>query len=806
MSGIREKLGVCLLYFDGGMGTLLQSMGLAGGERPERWNLLHPERIEQVHLGYLDAGSDIITTNTFGAAQSHLGDDAAACMRAGVQIARRAREKAGHGYVAADMGPLGRLLAPYGDLPFEEAVRQFREAFSAALSEGPDLLLIETMTDLLEVKACVLGAQEAMEACGTDLPLLASLTFDEKGRLLTGADIPGTAAMLMGLGVTGIGLNCGHEPAALMDNVRALAACSPLPLFVQPNASLPVVQCGKTVFPTTPEDFARDMAAMVPLGACALGGCCGTTPEHIARLVEATRGLAVVSRETSPHCIISGRTRSLSLDAGPVIIGERLNPTGKKRMKQALLQGDMDTLLREAVAQTDAGAHVLDINVGLPEIDERTCLMQAVQAVQSVCDVPLQLDTADPAALDAALRVYAGRPLINSVSGKQSVMDAVFPLARRYGAALVALTLDEEGIPETAEGRLAIAERIVREAGRYGIEPGDLLFDALTLTAATGAEAARVTLETVRGLHRLGYKTVLGVSNISFGLPNRPALTASFLSMALAAGLDAAILNPLDPAVSAAFWAGSALTGHDAGMERYLAAMRRLPPPQATGPAAVPLAAAPIPQAEGDPLSGAILSGLAADARRAAESRMGGGADPLSLIEESIMPALTEVGSRYERGEMFLPQLLQSAAAAQAAFEPIRAALPAREESGAGRVVLATVQGDVHDIGKNIVKVLLQNYGFAVTDLGKDVPPQRVLEAVRRTGARLVGLSALMTTTVPAMRQTIALLREEAPGVAVVVGGAVLTQAYADAIGADDYAPDAMATVRVAQRRLGRQV
>ena len=805
MNGIYNELGRRLLYFDGGMGTLLQAMGLSGGERPETWNLIYPDRIAQVHRRYLEAGCDIVTTNTFGATSAHLGEAAPSCMRAGVRIAREAVSRVGRGYVAADMGPSGRLLAPYGDLPFEDAVRLFQDAFSAAIDEGPDLLLIETMTDLAEVKACVLGAKQALRASGAELPLFVSLTFDERGRLLTGADIPGTIAMLEGLGVTAVGLNCGHEPSALMDNVRTLAACSSLPFFVQPNASLPLVIGGKTVFPTSPEDFARDMLPMVPLGAWALGGCCGTTPEHIARLVGATRGCPIVSRETSPRCVISGRTQSLSLDEGPLIIGERLNPTGKKRLKQALREGDMDAVMREAIAQTEAGAHALDVNVGLPELDEPACLTRVVQAVQSVCDVPLQLDTADPRALEAAMRVYIGRPLVNSVCGKQAVIDAVFPLVREYGGALVALTLDESGIPDTVQGRLDIAEHIVREAARYGIRSTDLLFDALTLTIATDAAAASVTLETVRELHRRGYKTVLGVSNVSFGLPNRPAMTASFLSMALAAGLDAAILNPLDPVVCAAFWAGRALTGCDKGMEDYLQTMQRLPPLTSTA-AAPAFASAPAAQdgAEaGDALFRAIRGGLAGDARLAAQALLDAGREPLSLIEGSVMPALTEVGARYERGELFLPQLLQSANAAQAAFEPIRQRLPAQTGEGAGRVVLATVHGDVHDIGKNIVRVILENYGYDVLDLGRDVDPERVVEAVRQTGAKLVGLSALMTTTVPNMQATIEALHAAHLDCKVMVGGAVLTPDYARDIGADYYCKDAKASADLAKQLLG---
>lgn len=801
MNDIRNELGRRRLYFDGGMGTLLQAMGLCGGERPEMWNLEHPDRVRRVHLRYLEVGADVVTSNTFGAARAHLGEHAEPCMRAGIRIAREAVRQAGRGYVAADMGPLGRLLAPYGDLPFEEAVQQFEAAFLAAIDEGADLLLIETMTDLMEIKACVLGAKAAMSAAHVSLPLFASMTFDLHGRLLTGADIPGAAAMLQGLGVTAIGINCGHDPAALADNVHALACCCELPFFVQPNASLPVVTDEGTAFPTTPLAFAQDMIPIAELGACALGGCCGTTPEHIAALVEATRDLPIVSRETPARCVISGRTQSLVLGESPIMIGERLNPTGKPRMKQALREADVDHLLREAIAQADAGAHVLDLNVGLPDIDERAWLPRAVEAIQNVCGVPLELDTADPAALEAAMRVYAGKPLVNSVCGKQAVMDAVFPLVRTYGGALVALLLDEQGIPETVEGRMAIADRILNEAARYGVPAGDLLFDALTMTVATDANAACVTLETVRALHARGLKTVLGVSNVSFGLPQRPVLTSAFLAMALQAGLDAAILNPLDAQVQAAFWAGCALTGRDTELRGYLQAMSAMQPPAAC---AAPIASAAPAEACGgrDALYRAIQNGLAGDAQKAACRMLEEGTQPLALIEQSVMPALTEIGVRYERGELFLPQLLQSAGAAQAAFEPIRARMPA-QAGDKGRVVLATVRGDVHDIGKNIVKVLLQNYGFAVTDLGKDVPAEAVLQAVRQTGARVVGLSALMTTTVPAMAETVALLHAEAPGVSVVVGGAVLTQEYAGRIGADEYAPDAMATVRIAQRLLG---
>ncbi|MEG1891719.1 MAG: homocysteine S-methyltransferase family protein [Clostridia bacterium] len=818
---IMQELGKRLVYLDGGMGTLLQGMGLMGGERPETWNLAHPERVQRIHAEYLAAGCDIVTTNTFGAARAHLGNQAEPCMRAGVRLAREAVREAGHGSVAADMGSLGRLLQPYGDMPFEEAVSQFREAFAAGVEEGADLLLIETMTDLMEVKACVLGAKEAMAAAGKELPLWVSLTFDERGRLLTGAGIEGTVAMLRGLRVDAIGLNCGHEPKALLPNVRELLRCCPLPVFVSPNASLPVICDGATVYPTTPEEFGADMREIAVLGAWGLGGCCGTTPEHIRALLRATAGLRPAAREVAARCVISGRSSSLCVGERPLVIGERLNPTGKKRMKQALRENDMDYLLREAIAQCDAGADVLDVNVGLPEIDEREMLATAVAAVQTVCDAPLQIDTADPAALEAALRVYAGKPIINSVCGKQAVLDKVLPLAAKYGGALVALTLDEDGIPETPEGRVAIARRIIAEAEKYGLVKEELLFDALTLTTATNPQAARVTLDTVRMLKReLGVHTVLGVSNVSFGLPQRPLLTGAFLAMAVEAGLDAAIMNPCDATARTLFDAACAVSGKDLGLERYLAeyggdrvvgvAMEH---GSANASAAAAGADAGTAMASGGEnhaacvtgrLSIAIERGLAGDAAQAATALLDGGVEPLVLIEQGVMPALSAVGERYEKGTLFLPQLLQSANAAQAAFELIRARMPAREGDGGRKIVLATVHGDVHDIGKNIVKVLLQNYGFTVIDLGKDVPPQRVLAAAREQAVRLVGLSALMTTTVPAMGETIALLHRELPEVKVIVGGAVLTQAYARTLGADGYAKDAMASVRLAEQFLAQ--
>lgn len=881
-----------LTYFDGGFGTTLQAMGLMGGEQPERWNLTHPDRVKAVYAGYLAAGSDMVSANTFGANPLHFETDWESVLRAGVRLAREAVAEAGRGFVALDAGSLGQLLQPLGELPFEVAVGLYRDMALAAIDAGCDLLLAETMTDLTEIKAAVLGYREAQARANTRLPVLVSMTFDVSGRLLTGADIEGAAAMLTSMeGVDILGLNCGREPHALLPNLRRLLACADgRPVVFMPNASVPKLIDGKTVFATDPQAFAADMAEAARMGARGLGGCCGTTRAHIAALTEATRGfaplpIAVPDPDGLAHTYISGRSATVTLGARPLVIGERLNPTGKKRMKQALRDGDMDTLLSEATAQMEAGADVLDVNVGVPELDEAALLPAVAQAVQGVTGAPLQLDTSDPAALEAALRTYVGKPIINSVNGKRHVMDEVFPLARKYGGALVALLLDEDGIPATAEGRIEVARRIIGEAERWGVPKRDLLFDALTLTVATDPDAARVTLETVRRLHdELRVKTVLGVSNVSFGLPRRGVLTSAFLSMAVEKGLSAAIINPLDEAVRGAFDGACAALGYDAGFERYLAAygqtaegvpapaapavpndpaasaaalaareavrlageaIRRaeaalnVPPATADAPCACaacaaaaeascsapgpasrqPQAAAPEirpseareaatqPSAAGqtpyDALFQSILRGLSKAAAECAEQAMAAGAPPLSVVENGVIPALSEVGARYERGVFFLPQLMQSANAAKQAIAAATARMPDAKPSADRTVLLATVHGDVHDIGKNIVATLLGSYGFGVIDLGRDVPPETVVAAARESGVRLVGLSALMTTTVPAMRATVELLRKELPSVRIMVGGAVLTQDLATELGADGYAADAMGAVRYAGAVLG---
>lgn len=871
-----------ITYFDGGMGTMLQSMGLKGGEQPERWNLTRPEDVKTIYRAYLNAGADVVTANTFGANPLHFPTDWEQVLRAGLKQAREALAETGrNAFVAMDAGSLGRLLKPLGELELEDAIRIYRDMALAGIDAGCDLLLAETMTDLREIKAAVLGYREAFSVSGKTVPIVVSMSFDVNGRLLTGADIEGAAALLTSMqGVDVLGMNCGREPAALLPNLKRLLTCAAgKPVLFMPNASVPKLVNGQTVFATQPHEFAADMVRAADLGAHLLGGCCGTTPPHIAAVVAATKAypapeLSAPDPDGLLPTAISGRSGTVWLGSRPIVIGERLNPTGKKRMKQALRDGEIDYLLGEATAQVEAHADTLDVNVGLPELDEPVVLAQVTEAVQGVTGVPLQLDTADPAALESALRVYVGKPIINSVSGKRAILDAVFPLACKYGGALVALLLDEDGIPPTAEGRLAIARRILAEADRYGFPHRDLLFDALTMTVATDPTAARVTLDTVRRLHdELHVKTVLGVSNVSFGLPRRPILTASFLSMAIDRGLSAAIVNPQDEAIRTAFDGACTALGYDEGFETYLARYSAPAQPSSqTSPAdsaevhaareairhageairaaeaalhlsvtsapgasgtsgcgctACALAAGLLPdaattgqapQAEPTPLAKpapaagqaagngalfqAIVRGLTKAAEEEAIAQMDAGAAPLSVVENSVIPALTEVGARYDRGEFFLPQLMQSANAAKKAIAAATARMPESKPSPGRTVLLATVHGDVHDIGKNIVATLLGSYGFGVIDLGRDVPPEAVVAAARESGVRLVGLSALMTTTVPAMRETIVQLRRELPQVLVMVGGAVLTAELAQELGADSYAADAMGSVRYATEAL----
>lgn len=781
---LEELLGKRLVFVDGGMGTMLQAAGLTGGEAPERWNLTHPETVAEVHRAYLAAGCDIVTANTFGATGARFGAELQKVIQAGVKLARQGVEEAGHGFAAFDMGPTGKLLAPYGELPFQEAVSLYRQAAAWGAEAGADLIIIETMGDPYEMKAAVLGAREAC-----DLPILATMMADVNGRLLTGGTVETMAVLLDGLGVTALGLNCGLGGPEMLPLLRRIRRVTERPLLCSPNAGLPRMEGGRTVFPAGPEAFAQAQRELAQAGAWLLGGCCGTTPKHIRAMVAACREVTPAPVPPVTETWISSGSEAVCLDHGPVVIGERINPTGKKRMQEALRTGDVNYLLKEAVSQSAAGAAVLDVNVGLGGVDEAAWMERAVSAIQGVCTCPLQLDTADPEALARGLRAYNGKALINSVSGKQEVMDQVFPLAKRYGGTVVALLLDEEGIPDTAEGRVAIARRIMAEAARYGIAKRDLVMDALTMTVSTGERNALVTLETLwRCREELGVRTVLGVSNISFGLPQREKLAGPFLTLALGVGLDAAILNPLSEAMMDAWQAALTLTGRDKGCRAYLERFAGAAPVKSGTQAAFSL-------------EEAVRRGLRAEAERAARERLSEGEAPMDLVEKRLLPALTQVGDGYEAGTLFLPQLLMSAEAAQGAFALVQQALGEKSTGmrRQGRIALATVEGDIHDIGKNIVKVLLESYGFEVLDLGKNVRPEQVLAAVQAEKLHMVGLSALMTTTVPAMERTIALLRREAPDCRVVVGGAVLTPELAAAIGAHAYAWDAMDTVRFAR-------
>ena len=794
---LRERLKSELLFFEGGMGTQLQAAGLPAGELPERWNLTHPEAVQRVHEAYLSAGCQLVKSNTFGANRPKLAEAGLSVeevIPAALRIARAAQTATGaEAYIGLDIGPCGRLLAPFGDFPFEEAVALFAEMVEAG-KELADFVLIETMSDLYEAKAAVLAAKEHC-----DLPIVVTLTFDGSGKLLTGAD-PMTAALaLQDLGIDAIGFNCGLGPKQMLELLPAMHAVCSLPLVVCPNAGLPQTVDGKTVYNVTPSEFAADAAELIAAGAAVVGGCCGSTPAHLAETVATCCGL---SRRAISHNIptaVTSYAQTAVFGERPLLIGERLNPTGKARLKQALREGDTAYVLNMAVEQTEAGADILDVNVGLPELDEPQVMADTVSALQATVAVPLQIDTTNATALERALRLYNGKALVNSVNGKAESLETVLPLVKQYGAAVVGLTLDENGIPETVEGRLAIADKIAAACDRYGIPRRNLIIDPLCLSVSTGKQNAVLTLETVEQVRKRGLHTVLGVSNVSFGLPMRETVNASFFTQAMRKGLSAGIVNPLSVAMMDAYVTYLALDGQDDNCEAYI---QRMADRAATAVTVASKASATVQS--GTPLHRAIVKGLVEESRTLAEEALRATA-PLTLINETLIPALDEVGKGFESGRVFLPQLLTAANAAGAAFDAVKAVMQQGEAQAVkGKIVIATVQGDIHDIGKNIVRTLLENYGYEVLDLGRDVPPETVVQTAVEHGVSLVGLSALMTTTVPAMEQTVRQLRAACPTCKVMVGGAVLTQEYADRIGADFYAPDALAAVRVAERVFGK--
>lgn len=762
-------------FFDGGMGSMLN---LSAGELPEKLNINEPERVFAVHKGYADAGADFITANTFGA-NSLKYDNVPELVKAAVELAKKAGKK-----VALDIGPTGKLLKPMGDLDFERAVELFSEVIEAG-KDGADVVIIETMSDSYELKAAVLAAKEHC-----DLPVIASMIFDENGRLLTGGDMRSACAMLEGLGADAVGINCGLGPKQMIELVKEMRENTSLPIIVMPNAGLPGSVDGKTVYNVSPQEFAEDMLTIAKQGVSYLGGCCGTTPEHIRAMIELCKDIPDSIPERKTDTIVSSYSTAVTIGEKPVVIGERINPTGKKLFKEALRNNDIDYVIKEGLSQQEHGAHILDVNVGLPEIDEVKMLSDAVYNLQSVLPLPLQLDSSDPQALERAMRIYNGKPMVNSVNGKQSSMKEIFPLVKKYGGVVVCLCLDENGIPETAQGRIDIAKKIINTAQEYGIDKKDLVVDALTMTISTNKDNAIETLKAVKYIrNELGVGTVLGVSNISFGLPKREAINTAFFTLALENGLSAGIINPLSESMMNAYYSYNALMGYDDNCAEYIES--------------VTLSQTAVPSISSMDLKTAIIKGIKEDAGSCAKELLKD-TQPLDIINEYIIPALDVVGDGFEKNKIFLPQLLMSADSAKEAFNVIREhlVLSGQEKKSDNKIVIATVEGDIHDIGKNIVKVLLSNYGFDVIDLGKDVKCEKVLEETIKNDCKLVALSALMTTTVTNMEKTIKLVHENTDA-KVLVGGAVLTKSYAKMIDADYYAKDAMESVRIAKSFFG---
>ena len=805
---ILERIKQQIVYFDGGMGSLLQERGLQPGELPELWNLSRPEDIIDIHRKYLDAGSHIILSNTFGAnSLKYTGKDGMPTLDAVVEaalknvktaIALSGREDA---YAALDIGSCGKMLEPLGDYPFEDAVQLFAEIVDAGAKYGADLIVIETMNDSYETKAAVLAAKER-----SDLPVFVTNVYDEQAKLMTGANPEAMVAMLEGLHVDAIGMNCSLGPAQMKGIVPRLVEAASVPVIVNPNAGLPRRENGQTVYDVDAEEFAQHMVDIVSAGAMIVGGCCGTTPEYIAQTVAATKDIPFRLNPEKNRSVISSYTHAVEFGTRPILIGERINPTGKKKFQQALRDHNIDYILEEGIRQQEAGVDVLDVNVGLPEIDEDAFMCESVFELQSVVDLPLQIDTTDATVMEHALRLYNGKAMINSVNGKQEEMKKIFPLVAKYGGLVVGLTLDEDGIPTTAEARVEIAKKIYDTAATYGIAKKDIIIDPLAMTISADDQSGKVTLDAVEKITReLDGLTSLGVSNISFGLPKRNLINGTFFTMAMQNGLKAAIMNPFSREMMQAYKGFLALSGLDENCMEFIDYVNSLPEETVVAAANAPKEAAAKPGTAPDdqPLQKAIVKGLKERAGSLTKEMIAAGADPLVLVNEQVVPALDLVGQGFEAKTMFLPQLLIAADAAKASFDVIKEKIA---EQGSGepgeKVIVATVKGDIHDIGKNIVRVLLENYGFDVIDLGKDVPPEEIVERTVADHIELVGLSALMTTTVPSMEETIRQLNEAAPWCKTVVGGAVLTQEYADMIHADHYAKDAMETVRYAEEVL----
>ena len=791
----REYLRTKNVYLDGGMGTLLQEQGLIPGEHPERWNISHPDAITKIHKDYFDAGSNVVCTNTFGANSLKFTDtELEEIIKTAIYNAKCAKEQSvsvSDKFIALDIGPSGKLLKPLGDLDFEDAVSIFAKTVKLGVKYGVDLVIIETMNDSYETKAALLAAKE-----NCDLPVIVSNAYGEDGKLMTGATPVAMVAMLEGMGADAIGANCSLGPKQLRSVAEELIENASVPVILKPNAGLPKSINGKTVFDVTAESFSDEVADLMQKGVRVAGGCCGTTPEYIKALTEKTCAFTPVPITNKNITVVSSYTHAVKFGDTPILIGERINPTGKKRFKQALIENDMDYILTEGVNQQDKGVHILDVNVGLPDIDEVEMLKNTVCELQAIINLPLQIDTSDFSAMEVALRRYNGKAMINSVSGKSESMEKVFPLVKKYGGLVVALTLDENGIPETADERFAIAEKILKTAKSYGIDKKDIIFDTLAMTISADNKAALSTLGALERIkNELSCHTSLGVSNVSFGLPNRDAVNSIFFALALENGLSAAIMNPFSADMMKTYYTYKALKGLDKNCAEYIESTDSF-----TCAATVTASQTnKTPENFSSELQHAVIKGFKEKAGDITKELLANLA-PLDIVNCEIIPALNTVGQNYENKTVYLPQLLMSAEAAKSAFEVIKNFMAGSgKTAGKGTFVIATVCGDIHDIGKNIVKLLLENYGFDVVDLGKDVKPETIVQSVVDLHAPLVGLSALMTTTVSAMEETINQLKEKAPWCKIVVGGAVLTKEYAQMIGADKYAKDAMETVRYAE-------
>ena len=777
---VLELISKEYVFFDGAMGTQLQDYGILPGETSESWNKTHPEIITKIHSDYFASGANIATANTFGANPLKI-DNVDEIVALAISNAKKAISRDDQ-FVALDIGPTGKLLKPLGELEFEDAVDAFATTVKAGVKAGADLILIETMSDPYEMKAAVIAAKE-----NSKLPIFTTFVLDENGKTVTGCDVEAMVAMLEGLGVDALGVNCSLGAEQLKQHIPALIEASSIPVIVNPNAGMPTIIDGKTYYKQDAYGFAKEMQEIASMGARILGGCCGTTPEHIKAITTALKDKAPKEIVIKNDTVVSSYSHACYFKDKVVLIGERINPTGKSKLKAALRENDIDYLIKEAINQEEKGADMLDVNVGLPEIDEKAVLCQAVKEIQSITTLPLQIDTSDSVALESALRIYNGKALVNSVNGKKESMEAVFPIVKKYGGTVIALTLDENGIPSTARERADIAKRIIEKAKEYGIDKKDIIVDPLCLTVSSDKNAPRVTLESIDIIKKeLGVKTSLGISNVSFGLPSRDIVNSVFFAHALHNGLDAVIMNPFSEAMQNVYYAHNALCGIDESCQEYIG--------YASQNVSVNIAQVP----QDLTLKRAIIKGMKKEAKELSKLLVATN-KPLDIINEHIVPALDMVGKDYENGIVFLPQLLMSAETATIAFEVIKEHFANDENASYGEIIIATVKGDIHDIGKNIVKVILQNYGYTVHDLGKDVSPERVVEYSKNTGIKLVGLSALMTTTVASMEETIKLLRKELPDVKVFVGGAVLTPEYSEMIGADKYCKDAMEAVRYAQ-------